>query len=549
MGELIATGDEPRYIYGGLEPWLPNGERAINSLESWVRHQGFDWLSVEPYKGPHSVLHMWIISPVLRFGGLSSARWLVAIVALSSITYFVFRYESAFSKEKAFAVTTMTLSMPIFPYLRLLYSEIWGCFIIAVLLVLVSKQSLSRLQWISSAILVTSLPFIHIRFAPPAIILAAVFLWKWWMASERKRAFSVMVQIIFSLAILQLFRLYQNVMSDGNTSSIPAVKPNFGSALERSAIHLMSYRHGLLLFNPLILLGFAGFILAIREKHRLTVIAGCVFCATFLGFIWGSGLESFPGRFWVAATPSLIVGVAYWFKQAGSLSKWIFTMPLLLVSLLNTFIMVMHPGEHLSNRYGLLSYDRLFHLVGRSVHPGLIAIVDPFESGLKFQNFRNHPLIIVFAVVIFSIALAAVASKSKASRFAGAFLCFASFLCVADAMRTNPLPIDRATVETGIDSAGHSFLEVSFKTPTSIDGFKLGDYADWPLWGMDPAAPKEFLISGLNKSNEAIPPQSLPGFQMEKIRYSEPLKVLRMTSLSDSSDLRWTTLKLALFQR
>jgi hypothetical protein len=120
---------------------------------------------------------------------------------------------------------------------------------------------------------------------------------------------------------------------------------------------------------------------------------------------------------------------------------------------------------------------------------------------------------------------------------------------VTNAMRTDPLPMDSANVETGVDSAGHSFLEVSFKNPTSIDGFKLGDYADWPLWGIDPAAPKEFLISGLSKSNEAIPRQSLPGFQMEKIQYSKPLKVLRMTSLNDSSDLRWTTLKLTLFRR
>jgi hypothetical protein len=548
MGELVVTGDEPRYIFGGLQPWLGGGQRTVMNLNAWVTKQDFASLLIEPDRGPHSLLHVWLISPILKFGGLGAARWTVMLCALLALTYFAVCFESKTTWQRLFMTCLFTWSMPIFPYLRLLYSEIWGCLTVAILLVLVSKQFVKRIHWLFAFALTVLLPFIHIRFSPAAAIFGLIFLSKWWKKPRSKVKRNALIQSSIGLAIFIIFKLYQNALSGGHTSSIPALEPNFGDLIERSAIHLLGYRHGILIVNPLVLLGLAGFLLGVRNKDRMTMISTVLFFATFFGFIWGSGMESYPGRFWVVAMPPLIVGATYWFTQTSRYWRWLASFPLLFMTLLNTFIMIIRPTDHLANRFGLLSYDSIVRRMGERILPDLVTLKDPFDMGIIKPIFNNHSVIAVMLISVSSLALASIAFKSKLLRTLGLLLGLTMSLSVANLILVEPVPQNQFKLETGIDAENRSYISVTFLEPISVSSFKVGEFNDWPLWGIDPRAPKEFHIDGVNSSGTSIETQILAGFQFGKIATDEQLKTLKITSMNSEPDLSWTSLHLRLFR-
>lgn len=548
MGELIVTGDEPRYIFGGLQPWLGGGQQTVTNLNSWVSKQDIASLLIVPDRGPHSLLHVWLVSPILKFGGLSAARWAVMLCALLALTYFAVCFESKTTWQRLFMTSLFTWSMPIFPYLRLMYSEIWGCLIVAILLVLVSKRVFNRNYWFIAFVLTVLLPFIHVRFSPTAVIFGLIFLRRWWKQARNRAKRNALVQSSICLALFIIFKLYQSALSGGHTSSIPALEPNFGDLLERSAIHLLGYRHGILIFNPLVLLGLAGFVLGVRNRERMTMISTVLFLGTFFGFIWGSGMESYPGRFWVVAMPPLIVGATYWFTQTSRYWRWLASLPLLLMSLLNTFIMIIRPTDHLSNRFGLLSYDSIVRRIGGRILPDLITLKDPFDMGIIRPIYNNHSIVALMLISVLSLALASFAINSRSLRALGLLLGLMTSLSVANLILVQPVPQNRYKLEIGIDAENRSYVSVTFFEPISVSSFKIGEFNDWPLWGIDPSAPKEFQIGGMKSGGGSIDTQILAGFQFGNIATDERLKTLRITSMNSETDLKWTSLRLTLFR-
>ena len=548
MGELTVTGDEPRYIFGGLQPWLGGGQRTVPNLNAWVSKQGIASLLIEPERGPHSLLHVWLISPILKLGGLGAARWTVLLCALLALTYFAVRFESKTTWQRLFMTSLFTWSMPIFPYLRLLYSEIWGGLIVAILLVLVSKQVFNKNYWFFAFVLTILLPFLHIRFTPTATIFGLIFLRRWWKLPRNRVKRKVLIQSSIGLALFIIFKMYQNALSGGRTSSIPALAPNFGDLIERSAIHLLGYRHGILIFNPLVLLGLAGFVLGIRNRERMTMISTVLFFGTFFGFIWGSGMESYPGRFWVVAMPPLIVGATYWFTQASRYWRWLASFPLLFIALLNTFIMINRPTDHLSNRFGLLSYESIVHRMGDRIFPDLITLKDPFDMGIIKPIYNNHSIVAMMLISVLSLALASIAINMKSLRTSGLLIGVMTSLSIVNLILVQPVPQDKYKLDTGIDAENRSYISVTFFEPISVSSFKFGDFNDWPLWGIDARAPKEFLIDGVKSGGGRIDTQVLAGFQFGEIATDERLKTLRLTSMNSETDLNWTSLRLRLFR-
>jgi hypothetical protein len=157
--------------------------------------------------------------------------------------------------------------------------------------------------WIACAAALAFLPWLHIRFAAPCLILAAALALRWSRdPATRARAIALAVALAMSFALLAAYNLY----AFGHTTG-----PYQAGALELSRTSLMvlaglflDQNQGFLMQNPLMLVGLAG-IVPLFARDRLL---GAAWLLVFLSLIVPNGLHpnwyggrSFSGRFGWAA--------------------------------------------------------------------------------------------------------------------------------------------------------------------------------------------------------------------------------------------------------
>ena len=459
-GDLIFTGDETRYVYASVAAWLGNNlYLSPDQWEAWLIAHGIR-TSIEASRGTHSVIHSILLSPVVALFGHEAGRWAQSI--LICVTTIPFLVAADFNRRRDFAVWTTIFftSLPVLPYLRLLYPGAWMLLLLSALLFCCSRERLTAPDRALALVCIILLPFIHIRSSLVAACLGAYFFYRVW-SEDGKVSRSLVVMVIAAIAMMPLFIWYQVALSGqiAGTASIAAL-PSPQVAIQLIAMQLFGYRHGLVLYNPLALIGIAGLFLgALRRNHLLTVCA-IAFVAYVFTVIWATASESYVGRFWDFTIPLLIYGAVFWFRAVDRRLRWIVALPLGLMTLFNGLLFVLEPKLYLENRFGPVPYEYFQRYVGIIFDPGLIAATDPFEAKKIVLHGNDDPTVFVFLMAFLACLIGMGAIKSRRSV---GFTAAAVLILVFAGYKSLMIPVPREVyaTERGVNADGNAF--VTFK--------------------------------------------------------------------------------------
>ena len=545
-GELTFTGDETRYAYASVAAW--SGNNLYLSPDQWVA-----WLSaygirttIEAGCGIHSIIHSILLSPVVALFGLEMGRWAQSLlICLISIPFLV---ATDFNRRRDFAVWTTIFftSLPAMPYLRLLYPGAWMLLLLSMLLFCCSRERLTPAVRALALACIVLMPFIHIRSSLVAAVLGVYFFYRVW-SEDGKVSRSLVLMVIAALAAMPLFVWYQIALSGqiAGTASTAAL-PSPAVAVNLIAMQLFGYRHGLVLYNPLALIGIAGLFLGTLRRIPLLTACAIAFVAYVFTVIWATASESFVGRFWDFIVPLLIYGAVFWFRSVNARLRWIIALPLGLMTLFNAILFVIRPDLFLENRFGALPYEYFQRYVGIIFDPGLIAATDPFEAG-KIVLHGNDNTTIFFFLMAFLVCLIGMAAVrwNRSIVFTVAAVSILGFAGYKALMV--PIPRELYAVESGVNAQGNAFVTFKMQDREMIRGFKVGNFDDRLLWGVDKDSPKEFSVTGLDPDGGSYPAQIISGYQLAKLQKRQRYSVITITATKPAAAISWTELPIKLF--
>ena len=528
-GTLNLTGDEPRYLFASVSAWM-QGDFLL-SQASWIswlegHHLGVQY---EASRGVHSILHAVFLSPLAGRFGLEAARW----VQLILVSFVAALYVKSATPEQRFSTAIWVLfyfvSIPLLPYLKLIYPEAWLFLFFSIVVILSSTTNKTAAQGYILLIALVILPFLHLRTAFAASVFGIVFAWQEWNRRPRDlRNLSVMMLIV--VTALLLFVWYQTALSGSLIGTAVSVyQPSFGILLDRLAAQTFGYRHGLFFNNPLAFIGLAGLILGSIRKNPFLLTCLLSLVAYVLTFIWGVASESYSARFWVFVLPLFIFGSIYWVGEVKSAFKWVVLVLLAGASLFNTVLFVMRPNFFLENRAGSISYEYLYEHITHFINPNLIAAADLYDGGLIVLNSQDN-LNVLLMVFVFVVGLVGLGARVTVFRTTSVVLLLAVLTVATFESTMIRMPSDQYVVDYGVDGLGRSYVHFKFNNSVVVHGMRFGKYLDHPSWVSDAFAPRQLLINGLDPTGSRIPEQRIPGFPLVKFTKSEHLSELTVLS-------------------
>ncbi len=532
---LTFTGDEPRYFLVAISVWLGEGlDLSSKAYSQWfLDNEGYalPW-TIE--RGQHSIVHSVLLAPFAGLGGLSAARWAqVAMGLLSLLSFRVILRNLQLSNYLIILISILMISIPVLPYLKLLYSEIWLFCIVAWLLAVLSTPVFhARSLWIAVA-LCCALVFVHIRMVPIACGFG-IFALVRAVSSHIDRRQLGFVSIALAAAIALWF-WYQSVIAGaaGLTASAP-FSPSSASVSDRLAVQLAGYRHGLLLHAPVYLLGVAGLVVGVRDRRPLAITAGAALVAYVLAFMWGTASESYTARFWVGAIPLLLLGILLWIDKATLRPlPWLAAFPVIAFSAAVTVAFFRNPDLLLINRFHSVMFDNWFS-AGLPFNVALHAAWDSFQLGdiIMYERMNALPIIGIISAATIALVLA-VAERTWIS-IVGAIGIWAvvGLVCSVSAMEE----IKRGAKVTIVAAEdGSRELEVRFKKPRSVHGFRIKSVSDILMWGV-PGRPKSFAFDVLDGEGNVINVGKASGRQINLLDIQNPIGGIRLRSVPASAE-------------
>lgn len=543
-GELILTGDEPRYLYVSVSIWEANN--LILPLSDWVQWQLTHSLpgNIPADRGIHSVIHSALISPLVGLGGLAAGRWGQFAVGVFPLLVVLAKYPNLLKIDALLWVSIYAISLPFFPYLRLLYPEIWlFCLLSLVLIGLSGTKLTKRGAWILFALII-SMPFFHVRMSLVALALGAVLLYRVFKESFFSRAELILLTIICLTSFI-LFILYNKFLAGSGFSASAPFSPAIDVFFERLAVQLLSFRHGVILYSPVVIVGVSGLIIGAVKKNFYVTLCGLILFLYLVTFVWGAASESYTARFWVAILPTLIIGSVFWWRSVGNIWRWIIALPLIFINIVNSALFVAKHYLFLENRFGSVSYDELYYIFGSKLHLGLIALTDPFDFAVAGID-KDHSNLLALSVLLIFILLAAFLGIYK--RYSNLFgIALTSlFIYLLNSCLLIQYEAHQYTSEIGVDGQGQTFMRFKFNDEQYVRGIKIGKYRDALLWGIQDEFPKSFLITGIESTGNVTLSSTTPGRQLLKFE-QQKMKEIVITAIGQNASSKWAHFDIKLF--
>lgn len=544
-GELNLTGDEPRFLYASVSFWWKGDfSLSISDYQSWLNAHNLGNRNLAADKGLHSVIHSIILSPVIGISGLSAGRWAVTAIGLLSSIIFIFKYEGKWRWDTTIWVTLYLLSLPVFPYLRLLFAEIWLYGLLSLVLVGLSRIETGKKYSYIALFALIALPFFHIRSAPVVLVYGLFLFYRVWkIPNQNLRELSIF--LIISLSAFMIFVGYFFVSGPGAAATY---KPSLSLIPERIAVALFGYRHGILFYSPVALLGISGLLAGVWKRDlNMTVHLLALLSYLFI-MMWGTASESYTARFWVFPIPIIIVGSVYWWRNVTGVWKVVVLFPLLFVTAMNALLFYVDSGAFLENRFGSVSYDILFYKTGRMLHPDLIAAKDMFHFPHWPPFTQNHGLEIVIISILLALSLSFMGVKKTGIRHLSLAVVLILYVLIVKAMTIYPIRSDSYEVSRGIDDGNRRYVSISILDDSPVRYLKFGMYRMVPLWGIEPDVPDWFILNGKTADGKEFNGSTIPGFQMLKLNLPE--KTIRITLTAGKPDWNggWNELPIELYQ-
>ena len=361
---LPVTGDEPEYIYYAYSFFI----RQDFSMPIPTFYAAFPQLASIPPKNlqiySHPVLFSILGSPFVGLFGIAGARFFsfcCGLVGFIAVRKLVMRITA---RDTATAISLFTfVTFPVVAYLHVFYTDIAILAVIAWAWLLIESGRPTGL--LAASGLAVTLPFLHVRMSLVAAWLVLLTMCSVLRVATRRRERAVLGSgiALIAIAAFGVFIWHQEVMFHklvgGSTTPIPVTLMGY---FQRLALQALDFRHGLITYNPAMILAFAGLLVGITYRSRIAIEAFGLLLVYSASFVWGLASESYPARFWVPAAPALAVGFGLWLSRSHSVSAYLAGTLLGTLSLLNLIIHILDQTAFLNNRQASLSYDSMFEV-------------------------------------------------------------------------------------------------------------------------------------------------------------------------------------------
>jgi len=327
-GPAGPQGDEPHYLLIA-ESLIRDGDVDLKNQFAERAFSKFTSADLEPHTAPRSpkdrlyAIHTpglaALIAPGYALLGYAGARGIVSLVVAASIALLFFSARRLLDQTAAnflFLVATFASPLPI--YANAVFPDSVAVFPVAAVLAWMTLPRPALL--VPAAIAIASLPWMHPRFLPLALILAGAIALR--DGFSLARAAAVFAPLLLSLGLL----LAHFHLLFGSASLAAAYGPGFSSDVSilripwgASAL-ILDRQFGLLLFSPVLLIGLAGFVLVWKRDRGIAVVAIAVLGVALGvggGFSMWWGGASAPARFVIGAIPALLLSCAASFQGAS----------------------------------------------------------------------------------------------------------------------------------------------------------------------------------------------------------------------------------------
>lgn len=262
-----------------------------------------------------------LFMPGYTLGGRLGVVWSVALFGCAALAY-LFGWLARVTGDRwaaALAVTALGTSGPFVAMSMAEMTEVPALALIAAALWARARDEAQPGGFgvAVPALAAAFLPWLHLRYAPAALLLA----WWGWRDLRRQRGRLLVAAGVVAAGWLGLWAWAWSLTGDPSPLSVTRISGT--NSLESFAGlpglvkgmlgHLVDQRVGLLVHAPLLALGLAGvWTLEGRARSQardLALAALPVYLAFSAHQNWGSGWSP-PCRFWIALTPVLVLGLA-----------------------------------------------------------------------------------------------------------------------------------------------------------------------------------------------------------------------------------------------
>lgn len=510
---LRFAGDEPRYLWMAVSLYERQDLRLpFSEWEQYAQRHDIPAYSPEVFPLIHSPLISVVLAPFVGTLGPDAGRWVTFLIGLIG-----FVWTAAIARREAGAYAGLLAAMlafvtlPILPYMGLFYTEIWLLTFFAIAWYLLNLPAATPYQRAAFLLTALILPYIHLRMSLVSVTLISLHLWDVWRGygDHRQRDSAYLATVIVAAAVAGAgFLAFQHGMTGSlrGTATAPFA-PSLGGYFERLAVQMFTLRHGLFVFNPLLLLGAAALVAAAMQGHRLARQALLLIFVYSVTFVWGAASESPPARFWVAVMPAFVVGLALWLNAMRSVLAVIVTVPFAAVALVNAALYVVLPDAFLENYEVAVSYDLLF----QQFPAFYVAAHLPWDKYFSLSSgwgphyeLSVSRLVDVVAVAGGVLTLSAVGYGARRYLWIqrAAFLGVIGIgLAVLMRLRTCEVPAEYVEVEELVSEGAGGLLAIRFGDPAAPSVLRFED--SWNYWP-ESQYPDEFEVRVRNITDGAF---------------------------------------------
>ena len=325
------TGDEPHYLRIA-ESLVADGDLVVANnmrirLEGGQVSREITGHVLDSGYSVHSVGLALLLTPAYWLAGAWGAKIFLALLAgmWPAVLYRTIRLIVASRAWALCLALLLSLGLPFVVASNQIYPDLLGGMII--LYTVTTLMQLGSAQcdagkvagsWLLSSLLTAYLPWLHIRFAAPAVILlmascVLVTRTRCTTASQRWLLLLTGLGYVASFGLLAYYNYSYSgfVLGHKGSESISFELEKVMAVL--LGLHL-DQAQGLFVQQPLFLMGLLGIVYFAKVNWRLACLVGAVYCSVLLPNAmhpnWYGG-HSFQGRYWWAAVGLWVFPLSY----------------------------------------------------------------------------------------------------------------------------------------------------------------------------------------------------------------------------------------------
>jgi hypothetical protein len=338
------TGDEPHYLLTAQSLW------SDRSLDVSDERAQVDYLAFHdaPLRlqerlqadgsmvSPHDPGLAFLLAAPMGIGGWAAAKATMALIAaaLGGVLHWIATRRLGVGERRAAAVlAVLGASAPFAVYGAQVYPEIVAALLVAIAVGLVTGP-VTRSALVAIAAVIVGLPWLSVKYAPVAVVVAAIAaLWQWRSPSGLRIWWAALLAVSGALFALAHLRWYGGLTPyaagnhfDAGELTVMGASPDYAGRTGRIVGLLVDRDFGIAVWQPAFVLIVPAIVAVITGQVAqplrafLAVLGAGWFTATFLALTMHGWW--FPGRQVIVALPIAALAITAWAAVSKARMWW-----------------------------------------------------------------------------------------------------------------------------------------------------------------------------------------------------------------------------------